>query len=94
MMYQRDIDYLFFKLECRARQFTGLACARHLSRRAEEAEQELDDGAERRIGGEEEEGEHAGHDQHHDRRAGRFLTVRPHHLGDAFAFDLADELAD
>jgi predicted acyl esterase len=62
--------------------------------RAEEAEQELDDGAEQRIGREEEESEKAGHEQHHDRGAEGFLAARPHDPRDAFELHLADEFSD
>ncbi len=59
---------------------------------AEQAEQEFDRGAERRIDPEEEDGEHRGHDENHDRGRARLLHGRPNDLA-AFGANLTDEFA-
>jgi hypothetical protein len=65
----------------------SLVCAR-----AEEAEQELDEGREEGVDAEEEERQQAGHDHHHDRGGDRFLTGRPMDLG-GLGTNLTDEFA-
>ena len=59
---------------------------------AEQAEQELDDGAERRVDAEEEDGEQRRHDHDHHRRHQSLPPRRPDDLG-RFGPDLPQELA-
>ena len=59
---------------------------------AQQAEQELDDGAEEGIDAEEEEREDERHDQHHDRGGDGFLAGRPDDLA-GLGTDLTDEFA-
>src|SRR3954471_12666156 len=62
------------------------------SKLAEQAEQRVDDGAERAVDREEEGGEQAGHDHHHQSRHRGFALGRPDDLG-ALDLDLVHEFA-
>ena len=57
---------------------------------AEQADEELDDRAERAVHQEEEERQQRGHDEHHDGGDPGFLAGRPYDLA-RFGADLADE---
>lgn len=59
---------------------------------AQEAQKLADDRREEGVRAEEEEGEQAGHDHHHDRGRHRLLAGRPDHLR-GLGTDLPDEFA-